>query len=396
MTAPTAQHTTNPPADPHHSTPSGRVRARGLGLPFTGTPGPYNALTDVPGVQVGLVTLVKGDGPLDTGHGPVRTGVTAILPRGRDGLGTSCAAGVHVLNGNGEMTGTAWINETGALATPVLLTNSHAVGACHRGAIDWLNAVRPDLRDRWHMPVVAETYDGYLNDINGDHVTPAVARRALDAADGGRLEEGSVGGGTGMSCYGFKGGTGTASRLIIHADTTYTVAVLVQANFGARHELTLAGVPVGRHLRHDDPLGAAGAPVPSGAGSVIVTVATDAPLLPGQCAALARRVPLGLARSGTTGSHFSGDLFLAFSTANPSALASHYPAGHRAERLDSLLFVPWGDMDRLFDATVHCVEEAVADALVANTPMTGRDGHHLPALPHQQVIDLLRDHHAFD
>ncbi|MGR8007021.1 P1 family peptidase [Streptomyces hypolithicus] len=248
-------------------------------------------------MQGGLATLISGDGALDMGRGPVRTGVTAILPRGRRGLGESCAAGVHVLNGNGEMTGTVWINETGALNTPVLLTNSHAVGACHRGAIDWLNARCPELRDRWHMPVVAETYDGYLNDINGDHVTPAVARQALDAAAGGSFEEGSVGGGTGMSCYGFKGGTGTASRQIAHGGVTYTVAVLVQANFGARRELTLAGVPVGGHLRGDDPLGEAGAPMPAGAGSVVVTVATDAPLLPGQCAALARRVPLGRGRA---------------------------------------------------------------------------------------------------
>lgn len=396
MTSPTTPQTvTSPTETPHQTTPSGLLRARGLGIPFTGTPGRHNALTDVPGVQVGLVTLLSGHGPLNTGQGPVRTGVTAILPRGREGLGQSCAAGVHVLNGNGEMTGTAWINETGALATPILLTNSHAVGACHRGAIDWLNSVRPELRDRWHMPVVAETYDGYLNDINGDHVTPALARQALDTAGGGPIEEGSVGGGTGMSCYGFKGGTGTASRLITHAGSTYTVAVLVQANFGARRELTLAGVPIGRHLKNDDPLSEAGAPLPAGAGSVIVTVATDAPLLPGQCAALARRVPLGLARSGTTGSHFSGDLFLAFSTANPFALASHYPSAKQPERLESLFFIPWGDVDRLFDATVHCVEEAVADALVANTPMTGRDGHHLPALPHQRVIGLLREHHAF-
>ncbi|MFJ9890515.1 P1 family peptidase [Streptomyces sp. NPDC091287] len=392
MTTPTTPHV--PRADPHRTTPSGLLRARGLGIPFAGAPGTSNALTDVPGVQVGYVTVIDGNGPLETGRGPVRTGVTAILPRGREGLDQPCAAGTSVLNGNGEMTGTAWINEIGALTTPILLTNSHAVGACHRGAIDWLNTARPDLRDRWHTPVVAETYDGYLNDINGDHITTALARRALDAATGGAIEEGSVGGGTGMSCYGYKGGTGTASRLISHADVTYTVAVLVQANFGARRELTLAGIPLGRHLRGDDPLGAPRSPIPAGAGSVIVTVATDAPLLPGQCAALARRVPLGLARSGTTGSHFSGDLFLAFSTANPHALTSRYPTGEQAERLQSLCFVPWGDMDRLFDATVQGVEEAVADALVANTPMTGRDGHHLPALPHQQVLDLLREHHA--
>ncbi|MFE9045909.1 P1 family peptidase [Streptomyces sp. NPDC012421] len=393
-TGPTASSPWTPPS----CTPSGRSVAGhnehtlGLYLPdldVDGTPGPLNALTDVPGVEVGMVTLISGDGPLTVGAGPVRTGVTAILPRGRRGLEDPCAAGTHVLNGNGEMTGTAWIDETGTLTSPILLTNTHAVGACHRGAIDWMNTHQIGPRERWHLPVVAETYDGHLNDINGDHITPALAREALDAARPGPFPLGSAGGGTGMCCYGFKGGTGTASRLVRFADATYTLAVLVQANFGARRELTLAHLPLGRLLRDPDPL-AENSPLPPGAGSVVVIVATDAPLLPAQCAALARRVPLGLARTGTTGSHFSGDLFLSFSTANPGALRSSPPRAGTSPVLDRLAFIPLGHLDPFHEAAVQGVEEAVADALVCNAPMTGRDGHHVPALPHEQVIELLQ------
>jgi D-aminopeptidase len=355
--------------DPHHArTPAGKPRARGIGIPLTGRPGSWNAITDVPGVEVGAQTLIAGDGPLRIGAGPVRTGVTAILPRGRGGVGDACAAGVHVLNGNGEMTGTAWINESGALSLPVLLTNSHAVGPCHRGVIDWVVRDRPDLAGAWLMPVIAETYDGYLNDINGNHVHPETAVAALDAATGGPVEEGSVGGGTGMNCYGFKGGTGTSSRLVPFGGRQYAVGVLVQANFGARQELTVAGVPVGRWLPDDDPPGGRTAPAnPAGAGSVIAVVATDAPMLPGQCAAMARRVPLGLARTGTSGSHFSGDLFLAFSTANRGALASRFP-DTGDEALDALRFVPWGCLDRFFEATVRAVEEAVLNATATGRP----------------------------
>ncbi|MFE9654258.1 P1 family peptidase [Micromonospora sp. NPDC006431] len=362
------------------------ARAEAIGFPRQGTSGPFGAITDVPGVEVGMRTLISGDGPLRVGHGPVRTGVTAILPRGRSGARDGCAAGVHVLNGNGEMTGTAWIAESGILATPVILTNTHAVGAGHRGAIDWMLRERPDT-DAWLLPVVAETFDGRLNDINGDHVRPATVVAALDAATGGPVPEGSVGGGTGMTCYDFKGGTGTASRIVRFAGVTYIVGVLVQANFGARPELTLAGVPVGRLLGGEVPM-PGGAP-PPGAGSVIVVVATDAPLLPGQCTALARRVPLGLARTGTSGSHFSGDLFLAFSTANPGALVSRYP-GPSTERLEQLAFVPWGHLDPFYEAGVQAVEEAVVNALVAGTDMTGRDGHFVPGLPHRRVAELLR------
>ena len=312
-------------------TVDGRPRARGLGLPLRGQPGPLNALTDVPGIEVGEVTLIEGDGPLEVGRGPVRTGVTAILPRGRAGVGRPCAAGWHSLNGNGELTGTTWIDEVGSFNLPVVLSNTHAIGACHTGVVSWVNRVAPRLARQWLLPVCAETWDGYLNDINGGHVRPEHVEAALDAARPGPVAEGSVGGGTGMNCYEFKGGNGTASRIVPYGAHTFTVAAFVQANFGARAELTIAGRHVGPLLAEDNPLdtdwfaadlGLRAAP---GAGSVIAVVATDAPLLPGQCKALARRVPLGLARTGTTGSHFSGDIFLAFSTAEADGLQSSFP-----------------------------------------------------------------------
>jgi D-aminopeptidase len=372
---------------------TGGPRARELGIDIPGTPGPGNALTDVPGVQVGHVTLVHGDGALRPGAGPVRTGVTAVLPRGRDQAGEACAAGWFCLNGNGEMTGTAWLEESGALTLPVLLTNTHAVGACHRGVLDWLLAEHPELRTSWHLPVVAETWDGYLNDVNGDHVRPEHAVAAIQTATGGPVAEGAVGGGTGMTCYGFKGGCGTASRRVAYGRDEYTVGVLVQANFGARAELTVAGVPVGRELADDDPQARADWLAPPGSGSVIVLVGTDAPLLPGQCKALARRVPLGLARTGTTGSHFSGDLFLAFSTANPGALNSAFPLTPEDEEgYRTLRFLPWGRIDPFYAAVVHAVEEAVLNALVTAPTVIGRDGHRSPRLPHDRLRALLARH----
>ena len=345
------------------------------------------------------MTLVSGDGPLVTGQGPVRSGVTAILPRGADGVGVPCAAGWWSLNGNGEMTGTTWIDEVGALTLPVTVTNTHAVGSCHRGTIDWVVAHHPELATQWLLPVAAETWDGYLNDVNGAHVRPEHAAAALDAASSGPLQEGSVGGGTGMSCYAFKGGTGTASRLVRHGDDDYTVGVLLQANFGSRAELTVAGVPVGSSLDVQNPMettpwlerdGVRAGAAPAGAGSCIAVVATDAPLLPGQCKALARRVALGLARTGTTGSHFSGDVFLAFSTANAGALASRIPTAPAGPgEYDTLRFVPWGRMDPFFTAVVEAAEEAVLNALVVNANMVGRDGHLSPALPHGQLVTAL-------
>ncbi|MEB8340272.1 DmpA family aminopeptidase [Streptomyces endophyticus] len=390
-------------ADTELRTPSGKPRARALGIPFDGQPGPANAITDVPGVRVGTVTLIEGDGPLEVGAGPVRTGVTAILPRGQEGVGTPVAAGYHSLNGNGELTGMHWVAEAGQFSTPVLLTNTHAVGACHRGAIDWMVTHKPELRSGWLLPVVGETYDGYLNDIAGSHITPEHAVTAIDSAQDGPIEEGSVGGGTGMNCYAFKGGNGTASRRVAYGEREYTLGAFVQANFGIRHELTIAGRKVGRELGADNPMETSRAanaaatptgttPPPAGSGSVIVIIATDAPLLPGQCTALARRVPLGLARTGTTGSHFSGDIFLAFSTANEGALRSAFPAGApSSDEFDTLRSIPAGRINPFYDAVVEAVEEAVVNALVANEEMTGRDGHRTPALPHEELVHTLRD-----
>jgi D-aminopeptidase len=351
--------------DPHLRTPSGLPRARALGIPLHGTPGRWNALTDVPGVEVGYVTLVEGDS--------VRTGVTAILPRGRADVGVSCSAGWFSFNGNGEMTGTTWIEESGGFNGPVAITNTHAVGAVHDGVVDWVVRHDPDLAEQWLLPVVAETWDGHLNDINGRHVRASHAAAALDAAAAGPIDEGSVGGGTGMRCYGFKGGSGTASRVVPYAGETFTVAAFVQANFGGRDELVVAGVPVGRSL---PPESADAARTPPGAGSVIVVVATDAPLLPGQCKAFARRASLGIGRTGTSGSHFSGDIFLAFSTANSGALGD-VPTG-----FSSLRFVPWARIDPFYEAVVQSVEEAVLNALIANTDMRGNAGRLVPALPH--------------
>jgi D-aminopeptidase len=396
------------PSDPQRTAPDGRPRARGLGIPLRGTPGPADAVTDVPGVTVGYATLVEGEGPLVVGRGPVRTGVTAILPRGVQGVGVPCAAGWYSLNGNGEMTGTTWIEEVGALDGPVVITNTHAVGPCHEGVIEWVGRAQPGLATEWLLPVVAETWDGYLNDINGRHVRPEHAAQALDAATAGPVQEGSVGGGTGMNCYGYKGGSGTASRLVPYGSSTYTVAAFVQANFGERAELTVAGVRLGERLADDDPLadpswlvadaaragGRGGGPIATGrapgAGSVIAVIATDAPLLPGQCKALARRVPLGLARTGTAGGHFSGDIFLAFSTANPGALRSAIPVAPATDDdYDRLTFLPWGQLDPFLTAVVESVEEAVLNALVVNSEMVGRDGHRTPALPHDRLTDAL-------
>ncbi|WP_336629365.1 MULTISPECIES: DmpA family aminopeptidase [unclassified Microbacterium] len=366
-----------------------RARARDLGLIRGGVPGRDNAITDVPGVEVGYRTLIEDRGPV-----AVRTGVTAILPRGRAGAADPVAAGVHSLNGNGEMTGSVWIAESGSLGSPVLITNTHSVGAAHEGAIRWMLDAVPGAADQWLLPVVAETWDGRLNDINGLHVRPEHAVGALEAARPGPVDEGAVGGGTGMICYGFKGGSGTASRRVALGDAEYTVGVFLQANFGEMSELTVQGVRVGPVLKAEasaaagSPPAAAPVPPPQGAGSVIVVVATDAPLLPGQCTAMARRVSLGLARTGTAGSHFSGDIFLAFSTANAGALASRFPAEEEAVVLDDLRAVPWGRMDALYTAVVEATEEAVLNVLVAGEDMVGHK-QSVPGLPIERVRELL-------
>ena len=376
-------------APPHLATPSGKPRARALGIPFAGEPGPWNAVTDVPGVEVGYATLIEGDG--------VRTGVTAIHPVGRERPDASIAAGFHNQNGNGEMTGISWITESGTMNGPIAITNTHAVGIAHAAVVRWTVRHRPDVAEEWMLPVVGETWDGYLNDINGGHVTEALALEALEGARSGPLEQGSVGGGTGMNAYEFKAGSGTASRVVPYGSERYTVGVFLQANFGERRELVIAGVPLGAALADDNPMAEAEAAqmgmAPPGAGSCIAIVVTDAPLLPDQCRALARRVTLGLGRTGTTGSHYSGDLFLAVSVAQPDAITPGHRAlrGEGRGRLDALRFVPWGYLDPFFAAVVEATEEATVDAMVANEPMTGYRGHRSPALPHDRLVALLRE-----
>lgn len=357
-------------------TPSGKRRGRGLGLLFPGTPGAQNAITDVAGVEVGTLTLIKGEGPLRTGEGPIRTGVTAILPRGRDKAHIPCAAGHFSFNGNGEMTGIAWVEESGELQTPITITNTHSCGVTRDATIRWMTGRGMLTGDNWGLPVAAETFDGDLNDINGFHVSAEHAIEALDGASGGPLEMGSIGGGTGMICYDFKGGNGSASRIVEIAGTSYCLGVFVQANFGAREALTVLGVPVGRHLLRDKLRG-------RDQGSVIAIVATDAPLAAHQLKRLARRVPMGLARTGTAGNNGSGDIFLAFSTANEAALASQ-GAGPR-----SMSSLPNGSLDALFAATAEATEEAVIDAMIANQTMIGRDGRRSIALPHDELLELM-------
>jgi D-aminopeptidase len=362
-------------------TPTGKPRARALGIPFAGTAGANNAITDVPGVEVGYATLIEGDN--------VRTGVTAIHPRGRTNPGDPCAAGTHSQNGNGEMTGISWIEESGTMAGPIAITNTHAVGMAHASIIRWTVKHHPELAEAWLLPVAAETYDGYLNDINGGHVTVDVGLAALESASSGPIDEGSVGGGTGMNCYEFKGGSGTSSRLVEHDGTSYTVGVFVQTNFGARHELVIAGVPLGAELADDNPI--EGYFSPAGAGSCIAVVATDAPLLPGQCKAFARRVTLGLARTGTTGSHFSGDIFIGLSTANAGSFTPGSETLYgRGRSYDEMRSVPWGYLDPFYEAVVQATEETVVDSLVANSEMIGFRGHRSPALPRDRLVKVLK------
>ncbi|MBX3099015.1 MAG: P1 family peptidase [Salinibacterium sp.] len=369
------------------------TRARDLGIPFGGIPGPRNALTDVPGVEVGMVDVVSDENGVS-----LRTGVTAILPLGRDRIGTSVAAGIYSLNGNGELTGSHWIHETGGVASPIMITNTHAVGTVHRGVVEWTARNRPELAAEWLLPVVGETWDGYLNSINVDAVTHDHVATAIDTASASGLREGSHGGGTGMNCYSFKGGNGTASRLVSFGGVDYTVGVFLQANFGDREELTVAGIPVG-DLDMPNPMGDPSwlandrGAAPGGAGSCIAIIATDAPLTPQQCEALARRAPLGLARTGTTGSHFSGDIVLALSTANAGELNSGFPSVSPEDAaLRSLSFVPWNYLDPFYAAVVEGVEEATLNALINNETMIGRSGHTSPALPHDLLVERLATH----
>ncbi|ETA71486.1 MULTISPECIES: P1 family peptidase [Mesorhizobium] len=360
--------------NPHHlATPSGKPRARSFGIGFDGTPGPFNAITDLPGVAVGYATLISGDGPLIVGKGPVRTGVTAILPRPLADLAIPVFAGMFSQNGNGELTGSHIIEETGAFNFPITITNTHSCGVSRDGTLRWMQRVLPTAVDSaWGLPVAAETYDGFLNDINGHHLTFDHVAQALDDANGGPIEEGSVGGGTGMITFGFKAGSGTASRIVGWQGNSYTVGAFVQSNFGKRRNFTLRGLRAGSELT--EPAIREGTPRAE-KGSIIAVVATDAPFLPHQMKRLARRVPLGVAMTGGFGYHSSGDIFLAFSTANPAAALA--PSG----RIAKADFIPDTDIDPFFDAVIQTVEESILNALAANDDMTGRNGNFVPALP---------------
>ena len=352
---------------------SAKPRARAAGVPLEGTTGPRNAITDVAGVAVGHSTIISGDGKLVVGTGPVRTGVTAVLPRGKD-WGDPVFAAWFSLNGNGEMTGTTWVEESGFLEGPVMITNTHSVGVV-RDAVVKRRIERTEPGHWWAMPVVAETYDGYLNDINGLHVKPQNAFEALDTAASGAVPEGNVGGGTGMICFGFKGGIGTASRKLDDKAGGYTLGVLVQCNCGGRTQLHVAGVPVGLELQN-----------PSirteDRGSIIIVIATEAPLLPHQLKRLARRATMGLARDGSTSGNGSGDIFIAFSTANPVAAAE--------TGVPQLAMLPNERMNPLFDAVVQATEEAILNAMYAAETMIGRDDHKVDALPVDRVRAILK------
>jgi D-aminopeptidase len=356
-------------------------RARDLGIPFDGTPGKWNAITDVAGVTVGHETIIR-----DLGDGrAVRTGVTAILPRGEQTNTTPVFGAWFALNGNGEMTGTTWLEESGFLEGPVMITNTHSIGAVHEAVIGW--RVKNGAADAsgywWSLPVVAETWDGYLNDINGFHVRAEHASAALERAASGPVGEGNVGGGTGMICHEFKCGVGTASRVVDAAEKGYTVGVLVQANYGSREVLRVAGVPVGQHITHD--LAYAGNPPQTpGTGSIIIVVATDAPLMPHQLKRLAKRAALGLARNGSVASNGSGDIFIAFSTANSKA--DQNATGVSIETLPNDSIFP------LFVATVEGTEEAIINALIAGRDMTGHEGHVVKAIDHEELRSVMREY----
>ncbi len=361
-------------------------RARDLGIPFDGQPGSLNAITDVAGVTVGHTTLIEGEGALKVGKGPVRTGVTAILPLGNETLQTPVFAGIFVLNGNGEMTGAAWVEESGFLEGPVMITNTHSVGAVHEATIAWrISRGGPDSTGYWwSLPVVAETWDGYLNDINGFHVKKAHVFAALENARPGPVPEGNVGGGTGMVCYEFKGGIGTASRKLEQNQGGYTIGALIQANFGRREELLVAGVPVDREIMENLTKSRLNDEIPPDDGSAIIVIATDAPLLPHQLKRLARRATHGLARTGSTSGNGSGDIFIAFSTATPE-FGSEGKVGQTKLLSNDYL-------DPLFTATVQATEEAIINALMAAQTMTGRDHHKAIALPHDRLRLILQKH----
>ncbi len=359
-----------------------KPRARDLGIPFEGTPGPLNSITDIPGVEVGYATLIDGSS--------VRTGLTIIHPRGKSNH-DPVFAGWFPFNGNGELTGSAWIDEGGFLEGPIGITNTHSVGLVRDTIIDW-QVKHGAIFQRWSCPVVGETADGWLNDMNGFHMKPEHVWQALDSAQGGAIEEGNVGGGTGMITYEFKGGTGTSSRKLPARLGSWNVGALVQANFGRRFQLTIGGVPVGKHVSSGAPFSDGKNPFDEESGSLIVVLATDAPLLPHQLKRLAKRATLGMARTGSLGGNGSGDIFLAFSTANSGA-ASPKPADpHQKAGVVSIEALTNGDIDPVLYAAAYATEEAIINAMIAAETMTGRDGLTVKALSHVELQELMKQY----
>ncbi|PHM45379.1 aminopeptidase [Xenorhabdus mauleonii] len=361
-------------------------RARDLGIPLSGVTGKYNAITDVTGVKVGYSTIIEGDGKLDVGKGPIRTGVTAILPRGKKF--SPVFSSIFSLNGNGDMTGSQWVEEGGFLETPILITNTHSVGVVRDSTISWMidNNLTSPLKDDlfWLLPVVAETWDGILNDINGMHVKKEHVYSALDKAKSGIIEEGNVGGGTGMNLFKFKGGTGTSSRVLDKKQGGYTVGVLVQGNFGDKDDLIIAGIPVGKEIVGFDPIYHGSKEKLKDAGSIIVVVATDAPLVPHQLNKIAKRVSLGLAKVGGVARNTSGEIFIAFSTANNDAFSR--------EGVKTIKMLSNDSLDPLYEATINATEEAVINAMVAAKTMVGRNGNTSYAIPKDKVKEILKSH----
>ena len=372
---------------------SQKPRARDLGVPFNGTTGQWNAITDVKGVEVGYSTIISGNGENIVGKGPVRTGVTAIFPRGKAQKFSPVFANWYSLNGNGEMTGTTWLTESGFLETPIMITNTNSVGVVRDAVLKWYVDTDWYKGEEWWYtyPVVAETYDGFLNDIYGFHVKEEHVLEAIENASSGKIAEGNVGGGTGMMCLGFKGGTGTSSRIVKVKDSNYTVGALVQANFGRKPSLTIAGVPVGKELL-DTLNNELKLPPQSyrqeGDGSIIVVVATDAPLLPHQLKRIANRVPIGIGLTGGIGTNGSGDIFIAFSTANLDAF--------QRDEFSQVDMLPNDLIDPLLEATVQAVEEAIINAMIAAETMEGINGNKSHALPHGLLVDILKKYNRLN
>ncbi len=368
-----------------------KIRARDIGIPLNGITGKFNSITDVSGVLVGHETIIKGEGDLKVGEGPIRTGVTAILPRGK--VFDPVFSGWYSLNGNGEMTGTTWVEESGFLEGPIMLTNTHSVGVVRDAVVEWqynnkiFNTLY-NIKDLfWALPVVAETYDGSLNDINGFHVKKEHAIKALENAKGESILEGGIGGGTGMICHGFKGGIGTSSRKINVNNNDYTIGVLVQANYGSRNQLTIAGVSIGKEIQDIKPKITYGEKT-DGLGSIIVVIATDAPFLPNQLKRISRRVPIGISRVGGYGSNGSGDIFIAFSTANKKPF--------NRKNKNSITFLPNDLMNPFFLATVQATEEAILNALISAETMVGINNNTVYELPHDRVRRILKKYNRLN